>query len=257
MKLGIFGDSFASTSIGKLGAWPDLLAYHVGPGIENFALPATSLWWSYQRFLKNYQKFDKIVFCYTSHSRWPVLPEELSACAHVITPDKLDNLFTRSDAKTTVPVMKKLLEVYPLIHSEELCIFIYQHIFNSVNKLCKESGIHLVNLMPFEFDRNAATATANGDKLFIDLSEMAGSCLLGLHSVSHGEFKDDRHDKVCDVITGAGDMRNCHLHPHNNLILATIIKEKFNDKVLSVTDLYEDHRFSYHLQHLINLQGSK
>jgi len=75
MKIGIFGDSFGDdysvwpnpyTSVGP--SWIDYLKSQ-NIEIDNFSCGGTGLYFSYQQFIKYYQKYDKIIFCVTSPGR--------------------------------------------------------------------------------------------------------------------------------------------------------------------------------------------
>ena len=75
MKLAIFGDSFGDDT----GIWP-IPHSDVGPSwidylrnqnidIDNYSQGGASLFHSYQKFMLNYQKYDKIVFLITNPGR--------------------------------------------------------------------------------------------------------------------------------------------------------------------------------------------
>ena len=75
MKIGIFGDSFGDdynmwpnpySGVGP--SWIDYLRSH-DLEIENYSCGGTGLYFSYQRFMTHYQKYDKIIFCITSPGR--------------------------------------------------------------------------------------------------------------------------------------------------------------------------------------------
>ena len=70
MKIAIFGDSFGD----DYNLWPDPYS-GVGPSwvdylrsqnleIENFSVGGTSLFYSYQKFISTYEKYDKVIFSY-------------------------------------------------------------------------------------------------------------------------------------------------------------------------------------------------
>lgn len=75
MKLAIFGDSFGDDT----GVWP-IPHSDVGPSwieylrnqnidIDNYSRGGTSLFYSYQKFMRSYQKYDKIIFLITNPGR--------------------------------------------------------------------------------------------------------------------------------------------------------------------------------------------
>ena len=72
ISIGIFGDSFAARSWGNSNlAWPELLEKDHGyTNITNFAEPASSLYFSYDKFVKYQHKFEKIIFVVTTPGRF-------------------------------------------------------------------------------------------------------------------------------------------------------------------------------------------
>lgn len=62
MKLGVFGDSFAVSWCDTDPYWANVLRYDYGYDVTNYAHGGTGLDYSYYHFLKNYEKFDKIIF---------------------------------------------------------------------------------------------------------------------------------------------------------------------------------------------------
>jgi hypothetical protein len=135
-----------------------------------------------------------------------------------------------------------LLKAHPILYSEELQLFTYQNIFNSVNKLCKENNIKLINLMPFEHNYRSRGNQANN--LDIDISDAIGPCLTGLCDVSHNEAIDEHGVFHLDMFKGLPhDNRASHLGTENNKILASIISEIFNLNQLGIIELQNDNRF--------------
>ena len=76
MKVGIFGDSFAclasncSRELNQQGRpWMKILEENHQRNVTNFGLSGSSLYYSYQKFKKTYNQFDKIIFVGTSADR--------------------------------------------------------------------------------------------------------------------------------------------------------------------------------------------
>jgi hypothetical protein len=76
LKVGIFGDSYADPirhghdnfrELDDIG-WPNLLRNKYEVGLH--ALAGSSIYYSYQEFLKHHEKYDKIVFVVTDPIRW-------------------------------------------------------------------------------------------------------------------------------------------------------------------------------------------
>lgn len=71
MKIAVFGDSYAETydKCNILG-WVDVLKTKNNDyEITNYSKSCTSLWWSYEEYLKHHNSFDKILFIVTSFGR--------------------------------------------------------------------------------------------------------------------------------------------------------------------------------------------
>ena len=90
MKIGIFGDSFAdcswypwaktNTNIGP--GWPELLA--INYKLINYAHGGSSLFYSYQLFLKHHTQFDKVIFVTTAAERFYTNLVETKTIFHVV-----------------------------------------------------------------------------------------------------------------------------------------------------------------------------
>lgn len=77
MKIGIFGDSFADPVNAKIKndprAWFNIFANKFSDqvSIELHGMSASSIFYSYQKFLQNYHKYELIVFLVTTPDRYP------------------------------------------------------------------------------------------------------------------------------------------------------------------------------------------
>lgn len=74
MKIGVYGDSFADTYSNKHSshlAWYNQLPKLIpGSTVESFGLGATSLYFSYCKFLETYDQFDVVIFLVTENNRY-------------------------------------------------------------------------------------------------------------------------------------------------------------------------------------------
>jgi hypothetical protein len=72
MKIAIYGDSWASEGLNEshsyLG-WPEILAKQPGYEVTNFAVPGSSLYFSYSEFVKHHVKYDINIFLITDYGR--------------------------------------------------------------------------------------------------------------------------------------------------------------------------------------------
>lgn len=217
MKLGIFGDSFADINCISLKyhdenskPWPKTLSMLMGADANFFGISGTSLWYSYKLFTREYKNFDYIVFTYTNHNRWNSINDDLNTLSHIISKEQIEWVKQNNTDKNYIDSAKKLVDVHPILFSEEFNIFVYQTIFDNVNKICKENNIKLVNLMPFETSK----------KFTIDISSRHGPCVCNLKKLSENE-------KIYQEF-GGGDIRYCHLNPTNNNLVAKTIYDLWN-----------------------------
>jgi hypothetical protein len=68
MRIGIFGDSFASDNkMNPTDSWVDILRNN--HEVENHAMPGTNLYFSVLKLKENYKKYEKIIFVVTQPSR--------------------------------------------------------------------------------------------------------------------------------------------------------------------------------------------
>lgn len=73
MKVGIFGDSYADEKIHKLEAnyksWVEILREKYYPKLTCYGEAGSSLYFSYNKFMDNHNKYDKIIFVTTTYGR--------------------------------------------------------------------------------------------------------------------------------------------------------------------------------------------
>lgn len=248
--IGVFGDSYADVnpiqyideSMDRM-PWPLWLEKLSGKNVVSHGLSATSTWYSYKKFLSCYKNYDIIVFCFSDLHRWYNINTDNDihqGLYHIRYREQLNHVHPDflSDAKT-------LIDAYRLIHDWDLDKFVFQSIFNSVNKLCDESGIKIINILNFE--------ESNGTPLSIDITTTSNTVLTNLVQVSGREFVDlsnmPKDKEIYTLITENADKRFCHLSPYNNRVLAEIICECI-DNPRSYINLGNDTRFSDDIENL-------
>jgi len=217
MKLGIFGDSFASTLPNIIDeSWPVLLYQYAGcthdqPYRYLYARGGTSHWYSFTKFMENYQKYDHIVFVHSNTFRWPAMPPGLEGEAWNI--GFVDN-----------KKMKAYNNVRKDIFPQELLSFLWVSVFKEVNRICEENDIYLINIIAF------------GDDPDFEIPDTKFPVLSDLNSVSKKEIVtiNGRCITVFDIIGELGyEIRNAHLNKPNNEILAKTIYQYLKDKTLN------------------------
>ena len=231
--LGIFGDSFADigTAIHPVPGepWISILPNLLQLDFTNHALCGTSIWWSFNNFLKHYKDYSHVVFVYSQHNRWHSLQKEYKT-RHNITVNKL-SLSTVD--KEQYDVAKILFDAYPITNSEEFDIYVYQKIFNDVNQLCFDNNIKLINFMPFD------------DGTLIDYSRRVGFCIynaVSLHQFEQQRLTHSEQEQFINMIY-SGDMRHCHMNWKNNKLVADRMYENLNN-TSTMIDILKDSNVS-------------
>lgn len=236
MKLGIFGDSYASHGDYDT-SWPNFLNLSLGcEEARNYACPGTSHWFSYKRFIakeqkknsiigyiENYQYYDTIVFCHTNSMRWPEMPSGEHGRAW--------NIGYRSD-----PVVDKYNKIRQDIMSEQLLNYISFNIFRDINRLCLENNIYLVNILCFPLD---FILPPTKFPVLINLSQISRKEQV----IYNGklEFIENLNSKLV-----RGDRRDCHLNHLNNKRLADIVENLIKNKTYNINlDLLEKYQWDF------------
>lgn len=211
--LGVFGDSYAIYVESK--SWNSMFEQNYK--IKNYAKSGTSIWNAYKKFLVQYKNLKQVIFCYSYPHRIYHLPKELEQYMFIKAPshELLNHLNHLVDSD--ISILKLITEAAEYTNDEQLDMFIYQHVFNEINRICRMNEINLINLMPFE--------GVTDNNVSIDISSASGTCIIGLQWVSENENNKD--------YVGV-DSRICHLSDTNNKRLYYIVWKALekNDNIL-------------------------
>jgi hypothetical protein len=238
--IGVFGDSFATSNVGpevQGTPWPTTLAKNLNRTLECHAHPGTSIWWSYVKFLEHHEKYDTIIFTYSQHNRWHHLSEECLTMYHLTVPKHYNSVPESTPEREKIA--KILYDAYRYVSSEQLDLFIYQNVFDSVNKICKEKNIRLINVMPFEHGENG--------KMFIDCSNRAGLVIYnfdGLTKLERSRLTEKQDEDLWNMINSS-DRRPCHISSYHNDLVASVIADFINNDDLIMMDISKDPRASF------------
>lgn len=238
MKIGIFGDSFGDVNLFNGHPWPNNYAWAKQieqawkpESIEFHSKCGASTWYSYQHFLKHYQKFDHIVFVYTYHYRWPHLHEDLgmrhwnvNAVPNFIHDYKENESWADEE-------IRNLCKSYDLLFSPELLTFINKSVVRDINMRCQRENIKLVNI--FVTDSNYGDHNG-GFRDNYNEEDLLFSSIENLHWVSARELvklngKEYTINQLVEKF-GLPDARFCHMWEHNNTVVANLVKELFYKK---------------------------
>lgn len=144
MKIGIFGDSFADPvdEVRRVApySWFNIFASNFSEPckVETHGTGASSLFFSYQKFLKHYQKYDVIVVCVTGASRYPK-PLVLSdgQTRHYSCIGAIDNAYTILGNRITSDDKRTLdhLTGYFIMAVDEYCLTASDLMMNHMSSL--------------------------------------------------------------------------------------------------------------------------
>lgn len=245
MRVGVFGDSFADPQPGQDNREPESWMYQLqqisGYTVDAYGESGVSAWYSYAKFLQHYRDYDTVVFVFTDVNRIHNVPKFTDETNfNFVKPNTLEHLefFTDSDKDK----MRNVVNTYWRdLQNDQFDLFVYQSIFDSVNKLCKQEGINLVSVFPFENFHNPDT---------VDLTNTVGDCWRGLCCVSSQE---------AEATTGrfgqfSYDARDCHLSGINNLCFAKLIQKSIDHNSKTVYSISEEnaheHGFVFDAEHV-------
>jgi hypothetical protein len=243
MKLGIFGDSFADLNPSEyideandVMPWPMWLSKLMGKELICTGRSSTSIWHSFENFVKHFDECDTIVFAYTSYVRLNGLSDTYSGYSTIMPGYE-------AFIKDPDGVAKIICDARKYLHNEELQKFIYRKVFEEVNSLCKIHNKKLVNLLSFEgMNKNYVTNITNRvrEDYVVDFSKTQYPCLVSLFDVSAWETYINP-----ELNNAHPDKRHCHMSPKNNQVLAEIVLETFDKPNDYLYDLFLDKRFVY------------
>lgn len=246
-KIGIYGDSYGvwmeSDDMLNPGekSYPKLIAKNLNLEIVKHSRPSTSIWWSYQQFLKSYHKYKFIIFVYSQHNRWHHLSEEAHGMHNLTV--RRSYVDVPNPDKERKRISEILYNAYRYVNSEELDCFIFQHVFNSINQICKNNNIGLLNILPFE-----------DGSMYINYDNRTGSCIYNLNNLADYEKSGLSKPEaeaffrmVCD-----NDRRDCHLSDYHNDLVSSVCLQAL-DQNLPMIDIMEDDRISNNPEHNYHL----
>lgn len=253
MKLGVFGDSHATGDFYYRYcngfSWPQIVADKLNCTHDVFALGGSPLFYSYQHFIQNYNKYSHIVFIYTDYMRINGMPDYLMQFSSR-QENELSGLVHDAVYKEYKEELTTIIKSRRYTDNEDFNKFVYQAIFDKVNSICEKNDIKLVNIHPFEEARRTV----------LDFSSRKASCLLNLFVVSCNELGKDpfnsthrslNHPSFKDLVVGI-DIRPNHLNAHNNKELADIIYTSFYN-IVDPIDLTKHDGFCYDAEIVLDM----
>jgi hypothetical protein len=148
-NLVIFGDSFADPyDDAKIFGWTKLLASEYNYNVKNYAKRRTSLWWSYEKFLKFYNTFKDdciILFSVTNYGRLSNNNIHIGSFGAVNLEDYPDDFtIANFDRKTTVKILESAKNYFIYLQNENQELFLHKKIIEDVIQKCNERNSRLI-----------------------------------------------------------------------------------------------------------------
>lgn len=224
--LGTFGDSYADpNSPSGDTAWMNILAEKLNLPVENHGRSGTSVWYSYEKFLQNYQKYSYIVFTYSHFDRINWLPDNFEGWHFKKPMDQVEPINDKKE-KIKALAMKNIVDTYyRYLHNENLQLFIYQKVYEDVENLCTENNIRLIHNFAFEpcrWEKNMNIRLGNTRNV------------LSADKISTEETHTYKPGSTHTGDIGVPDRRVCHMTQKNNSILADVMLQMFESEEKTV-----------------------
>ncbi len=231
MKLGIFGDSFATCSFDNVGyTWPKLLFKEedidgvVSKDMRStdcYAIAGSSAFWAYSHFINRRHLYDHIIFLTTYHNRWPLLPKEIESYSW--------NIHSH-DVPGFPDELKHMNKFYYDIFNMDLLRLINQSIFRQVNEICKTENKYLINIICFDKDHYDFSITDFPIFYNLNLVSSGEKIVVDGEDLTMRQYVNDRQNY---------DRRHCHMGHANNMIFKNIMLDSLRNKTMNLqVDLY-------------------
>jgi hypothetical protein len=206
--LAIFGDSYGRSGGYDIAEkdWVDFIRATGEFKVTNFSVGGSSLWYSYDLFLKHKDSFDKVIFLVTSPGRlWITSP--LAKIA------PFQNYNVKIKAELASGIEKKqyqtIVDYYELIHDNDLEDIRHQLMVENIGRLRSDTIVYPCFPTPYIDDVGLYEITK-----FEDLH-------LGLTQNTKDKFYRE----------GRRDSRTCHMTEENNKIVADLFLQRLNNRV--------------------------
>jgi hypothetical protein len=215
IKLGIFGDSYADPRTGELGdrSWIDFITDTGLYEIKNLSFTGSSLWYSYDQFLKNHHNFTKIIFLITATNRltipnnsnlkvWPHLNYQQSKVYYEISNNDQKNDY------------KIILDYYENIHDTDKDSIVHKLIIESISNIRPDAIIYPCFKLDYIEEFPLYYITKFEDS-FINLTD---------------------NKRVELYKKGLRDSRTCHMIEDNNQIVSNMFLHRLRGDVFNITE---------------------
>jgi hypothetical protein len=221
MKIGIFGDSYASEQFDSAIAWSHLLRTQYHYNIHNYAWSATCLFWSYQRLIKNIDNFDTIVFVATQSGRlyWPDAGPASDSLHQISGVYTIQHVIKNNPSMdlNRLAIFRAAEQYHLNLRNDQFDIFVHNQIIKEIIRLCKKREKKLI-MIP-AFDVTIAGSSAFQCSLYdVSLKELTT------------QFGPQHQGYVWEKHTRAN-----HMSAENNIVFAGIVDRLLRDEVFSIS----------------------
>jgi hypothetical protein len=204
MKIGIFGDSFASRDKSNpTDSWIDVLEKEFE--VEVHSKSSSNLFFSVTKFKEHYQKYDKNIFIVTSpgriklSDRVPVNNDQQRYVATVASLDwRIHLAKSHENSSNLLRAYQAVKDYYSYIQDDEFDYYIHSLMLNDIKKISNN-----IIMIP-AFKNSYPEKNIN----------------MSLYDIY---IKENKKFNFSQFSTNLKDTRNCHMTYENNLILGNKI----------------------------------
>lgn len=196
-------------------SWPMILMLQKNYDVCNFAKAGTSVFYSYDKFEKNYEEYDTIIFLVTEASRLYIENENIFApnnttIGRIIKNSEPNHIFMNE--------YLAISQYYKYLQSDKLHNFVRDSVVEKVESICKQKNKKLIMIPAIGNDPETTKIAKYFDICLNDISNK-------------------------ELMTQFGDMkyrteketRPCHMSENNNMILANLLTKIIEGEELKIT----------------------
>lgn len=245
MKIAIYGDSFGR----EYDGWPKYFNNLVkSSSIEIFAASSTSADFSYLRFLETHEKFDRVIFLWSSHKRHSLVSENKNTLKikHHIS---LSIDWTIEDCLHTHKLMRQntnLSNYFDPMEENLKKWVVYQHTFmnlyphnNVLLNIAMRDSVKLkrpdsINIECFNYRKTKGISNVT----LVDMMQLSKTL--------YGQ---------CDTLTENHNIRKNHLTDIQNVEFAKYLHVQFNHKDFNIHKTFKNPKKYYTMSKTLEESG--
>lgn len=230
MKIGIYGDSFASYS-GNSVSWVEHLQDR-SLDIENWGVGGTSNFFSYKNFVNSHHFYDVVIFLATSYHRTNIRNMEIST----VGPTQLE-LCIKDEADMEKKMAIKAALDWQLFAQDREHAYSTQKLELSEIRRLRPDALIIPCFPGKDVDVNRPR---DHSRTYV-FNDFEGSSMWDISLLDYTFFK------IKDW--NLADLRTCHLNEHNNFIFSQKIFEWIQNKKKFIIDINDFKNPSLPIEH--------